>query len=584
MYLALGFTLCFGLCQYGLLGIFGFSFFPDEFGYWAPAAKLLGWDWSGTASLGSYYSFGYSLILTPILYLVEDSILAYRTAVFLNMIFMCIGLCLMTGLLKRLFTDLDEKCAVLIASVAVISPAWIFYMQTTMTEALLLSCTLAVCYLFLRFLEKPGAVSAILLALLLIYIYSVHMRAIGMVAAAVVVLIFRAVRDRDGMQRRKIFIALFLTAILFAAAIAVKNGLLERLYDNASAETLSVNDYAGQWRKLRLLMSPEGLLAFVQGIAAKLLYLGASTWGLAYLGLWKAGSSAVLCLRKKGRAEPKDDFWLFWFLAAVAQILVAVIYTLESAEPGAQRLDLFVHGRYDELIIPLLMACGLKQFLDIRRRWLAAGLAAAGMLLFTLSSVLAVRRSGMTGVHGYFMAGMSYLLDDENFRPISFLWAAVGLSCLVLFVVTAAASAARKKGWTKGFLIAFLLFQILCGMHVSQHYIYIGNSYGYGDVRMADKVLEAAGKREMSGEETGRIVHIYEGGTPYIEQVQFRLRDIQVEILDVSEEGTAEEAFPYGLSPQDLVILQEGSEWEGLLSRLYDRSWRSGHLSLYYNE
>ena len=160
----------------------------------------------------------------------------------------------------------------------------------------------------------------------------------------------------------------------------------------------------------------------------------------------------------------------------------------------------------------------------------------------------------------------------------------MGLSCLVLFVVTAAASAARKKGWTKGFLIAFLLFQILCGMHVSQHYIYIGNSYGYGDVRMADKVLEAAGKREMSGEETGRIVHIYEGGTPYIEQVQFRLRDIQVEILDVSEEGTAEEAFPYGLSPQDLVILQEGSEWEGLLSRLYDRSWRSGHLSLYYNE
>lgn len=579
MYLALGFTLCFGLCQYGLLGIFGFSFFPDEFGYWAPAAKLLGWDWSGTASLGSYYSFGYSLLLTPILYLVEDSILAYRTAVFLNMIFMCIGLCLMTGLLKRLFTDLDEKCAVLIASVAVISPAWIFYMQTTMTEALLLSCTLAVCYLFLRFLEKPGAVSAILLALLLIYIYSVHMRAIGMVAAAVVVLIFRAVRDRDGMQRRRILIALLMTALLFAVAIAVKNGLLERLYDNASAETLRVNDYAGQWRKLKLLLSPKGLLAFVQGVAAKLLYLGASTWGLAYLGLWKAGHAAVSCLRKKRMAEPKDDFWLFWFLAAVAQILVAVIYTLESAEPGAERLDLFVHGRYDELIIPLLMACGLNQLLDSHRRWLAMGLSAAGMLLFTLSSVLAVRRSGMAGVHGYFIIGMSYLLDEENFHPIPFLWAAVGLSCLMMLAVTVTASIARRRGWTKGFLTACLLLQILCGMHVSQHYIYIGNSYGYGDVRMADKVLEVAGQREASEAESGRIIHLYEGGTPYIEQVQFRLRDIQVEILDASED-----ALPYGLSPQDLVILQEGSKWEGLLSRLYDRSWRSGHLSLYYNE
>ena len=92
-------------------------------------------------------------------------------------------------------------------------------------------------------------------------------------------------------------------------------------------------------------------------------------------------------------------------------------------------------------------------------------------------------------------------------------------------------------------------------------------------------MLEVAGQREASEAESGRIIHLYEGGTPYIEQVQFRLRDIQVEILDASED-----ALPYGLSPQDLVILQEGSKWEGLLSRLYDRSWRSGHLSLYYNE
>ena len=36
------------------------SLFPDEFGYWAPAAEMLGWDWSESVSLGSYYSFGYS--------------------------------------------------------------------------------------------------------------------------------------------------------------------------------------------------------------------------------------------------------------------------------------------------------------------------------------------------------------------------------------------------------------------------------------------------------------------------------------------------------------------------------------------
>ena len=37
-YLAAALFLCFCLGQYGVMGLFGFSVFPDEFGYWAPAA------------------------------------------------------------------------------------------------------------------------------------------------------------------------------------------------------------------------------------------------------------------------------------------------------------------------------------------------------------------------------------------------------------------------------------------------------------------------------------------------------------------------------------------------------------------
>ncbi|MBP3196751.1 MAG: hypothetical protein J6N21_07065, partial [Butyrivibrio sp.] len=46
------------LCMYGILGVYGFSLFPDEFGYWASAAKALGYDFSEVASMGSYYSYG----------------------------------------------------------------------------------------------------------------------------------------------------------------------------------------------------------------------------------------------------------------------------------------------------------------------------------------------------------------------------------------------------------------------------------------------------------------------------------------------------------------------------------------------
>ena len=42
--LVLGIVIAISFCMYGITGVYGFSAFPDEFGYWAPAAALLGYD------------------------------------------------------------------------------------------------------------------------------------------------------------------------------------------------------------------------------------------------------------------------------------------------------------------------------------------------------------------------------------------------------------------------------------------------------------------------------------------------------------------------------------------------------------
>lgn len=47
--------LIFGIFQYSIHKIFGMVYFPDEFGYWASAAKWNGYDWSSLTALGSYY-------------------------------------------------------------------------------------------------------------------------------------------------------------------------------------------------------------------------------------------------------------------------------------------------------------------------------------------------------------------------------------------------------------------------------------------------------------------------------------------------------------------------------------------------
>ncbi len=578
-YLAAALLLCFCLGQYGIMGLFGFAIFPDEFGYWAPAAELLGWDWSQTSSLGSYYSFGYGVILLPVLGMVKDSILAYRTAVFLNVLFMGAGLCLMLWLLKRLFAGLEGRKAVLMAAAAVICPPWIFYMQCTLTEAMLMFTYLLVCALFVRFLEKPGALSACLLAAALVYLYTIHMRCIGTVAAGALTLFIWLVKTGDQKRRRSVLTACVFLALLFLAALAVKNGVIDRLYDAASAETLSYNDYSGQWEKLLSVFSAKGLQAFLAGAAAKLLYLGVSTFGLAYWGLWSLGRRAFCFVRglwKQEEAESRDGLiWLFLFLSVTAQILVTVFYTIGSADEGNQRLDLFIHGRYDELIVPVLTAVGLERLLASRKSWAGAGISAGLMSLFTMSSAFFVQRAMMTNVHGYFMVGMSYLLKEENLQPVSFLWKALAFGCALMAAVTALAEMVRRGKRLEWLLALLLLLQVTLGMHASQHYLYIGNSYGYGDVIMADKVLE-----HLDQDGTDRVIHIYEGGTQYIEQVQFRLRDIRVDVWDAREQ----EISLTQLRPEDKVIVQHMSGLEEELEEQYDSRWTSGHLSLFYNE
>lgn len=578
-YLAAALFLCFCLGQYGVMGLFGFSVFPDEFGYWAPAAELLGWDWSQTSSLGSYYSFGYSLILLPVLWLAKDSILAYRTAVFLNVLFMGAGLCLMLWLIKRLFPELKGKKAVLLSAIAVICPPWIFYMQCTMTEAMLLFTFLLVCALFYRFLEKPGAVSACFLAVALVYLYTLHMRCVGTLAAGALTLLTLLFQKQNGKQKRSIALACIFLALLFVAAFLIKNGVIQRLYYRTSAETMSYNDYSGQWEKVFYIFSPDGIRAFLAGTAAKLLYLGVSTFGLAYWGLWGLGRNAFRLLKRLWKRETEingvDFFWLFLFLSVLAQILVTVFYTIGSADVGNRRLDLFVHGRYDELVVPILTAAGLERLLTSRRGWLGAGICAGLMSLFTVSSAWITQRAMMTNVHGYFMVGMSYLLEDENLHPVSFLWKTLCFGCVLMLVVTAVVAMVRKQKRLEWLLVLVLFIQVMLGMHASQHYLYIGNSYGYGDVIMADKVLE-----HLDRNGPDRVIHIYEGDTPYIEQVQFRLRDIRVEIWDAREEEIDLEE----LKPEDKVIVQHMSGLEEELGKLYEKSWTSGHLSLFYNE
>ena len=274
-----------------------------------------------------------------------------RRDVYKRQILMCAGFCLLYSLMRMLFSGIDKERAVLISGIAVLYPPWIFYMQMTMTEALLLFLYILICWLLIRFLENPRALTAVFLVLALVYIYFVHMRSIGLIAAGGITLFIWAFGSKNIGRRRKILLVLGVLVCLFLLGLRMKNVLIGLLYHTASSEVLSYNDYSGQWDKLRYLFSIQGWKIFLAGCAGKALYLGLATYGLGYGGIFFAVKKAAGSIKsiQNRQADSRSYFWIFLTLASLAQFFVTVIYTVGSAERGNERLDLFLPVSYTHL-------------------------------------------------------------------------------------------------------------------------------------------------------------------------------------------------------------------------------------------
>ena len=68
--------------------LYGAIVVPDEIGYWATGYFFNGTNWNRIMGTSSYYGWGYGIILSLILKVVSNPIWAYRSAIFLNGVFL----------------------------------------------------------------------------------------------------------------------------------------------------------------------------------------------------------------------------------------------------------------------------------------------------------------------------------------------------------------------------------------------------------------------------------------------------------------------------------------------------------------
>ncbi len=535
--------LIFCIFQFNIYKVYGFSLYPDEFGYWASAAEVLGYDWSATAALGSYYSYGYGMILTGILWIFRDCVSAYRAAIAVNMLLQCGAIGLLWGIFKRLYQteNSEEKKmqTVLAVGIAVFYPPWSFSMQMTMTEAFLMFLYALICYEIILFTEKKNILNAVLLVLSLLYIYFVHMRTVAIVIAAVITLFIYAWKTPAARKKLATAFVIFIVGII--CGLWIKQKITNTVYATADLELLSVNDYSGHFETLKRLFTIEGILKFFSSCAGKFYYLVMASFGLLipaiYLcckKVWKLFRNlfSKVLAQQSGDDVNEGYFYLFCLLSVLGQSAITAMVTMS---PG--RLDGFVYGRYNEHLLPVFIGIGLMMVCDTEHKLCVLLVSVSvSIILFSITFRSALH-SGLTVMQGYFAAGISYLSDDWNYDIKTEFWKAYIFGIfLMAFIMTCIYIGKRFKKYIY-VLGAILLVEILLTFCLGRKYTKPFNDVNYYNLKIAEYMKEY----------DEPIVYLYGGGFPYIDLIQFAMRERTIEILRVQDlENTLSDEIQIG--------------------------------------
>ncbi len=393
------------------------------------------------------------------------------------------------------------------------------------------------------------------------------MRTVGVVIACLAALALWGVVNPAMRKQMLILFGVILAAGLVVAVI--KRNVILSVFSKADAQTLAANDYGSQMWKVRDILTSDGMLVFLKEILAKFFYLGMATYGFFYWAMiWCVQKAAGLFKKIVQKQSVFFDVqsWtaLFLLLAVIGEILICSIYM-----HGSTHIDCLIYGRYNEFLVPVLIVTGITAMLKSRRIFrtnLLLG-ALSGLMIFPILSV--IRQENMEGIRGYFVAGISCLIDEANFEPLDFFLKA-WIFGFILMLLTAGIFLIIKKWKNMEWLLAIILIiEVFLGIRVSAHYIYKVNQIEYKDLIIAEKILES-----NDGSET--VTYLDEGSAPFVDFQQMQLGEIPIHVIrgEVSEHMD-------GLG--DYLIVRSDSGQKEVLEQIYNEKVVAKLHVLYFN-
>ena len=328
-----------------------FFVLDDEFGYFSNAAYFAGLDWSSAVNHIAYYSYGYSLLLTPLFWIFDTSAVIYKAAIVLNVLLIGGCYCIAKLTAKKLAPALSGRLLNVVCFVVCLYPSYIAMSKIAHTETLQYFLFWLITYTVLSVSEKPKVWKTALLALAAVYMYSVHQRSLGTFIAVVIVIIVMFFKRRINWKHLISFAGVI--AVCYIAHTLIKGELIENMRGSSAAST--TNDFGYMTSRLGYILSLPGIKNLLKRTSGQLYYLTAASLIFGLFGFLEIICKNIDCIRftskKKNRdllkEQPHNITYIFMFVAMVLTAAVSIYFV--TVDQG--RLDTMIYGRYIESVI-----------------------------------------------------------------------------------------------------------------------------------------------------------------------------------------------------------------------------------------
>ncbi len=385
----------------------------DEFGYFGVAASFAGWDWRDVLATSDYYSFGYSFLLFPFMLLARLGIpmaLIYKAVILLNGCFLVGVFVLVMHVQRKIFSDFPDQLQSVTALMVALYIANAVQSNTAGVEMCLRFLFWAILSTLISFVKKPGIGNSTLLIGLSIYIFTVHMRAIGVSIAIAGVVVLYVILHMKTINKKLLIYMIGLTAVGILIFGGIKRYITSEVYVNkyekskqeitdesvelgAQVEKISssnVNDLQANIDSATGLLTGNGIKDLILSLCGKLYYafsatilLGAVGFVVAIRKMWEAIINKV----KRRNETPWGTLqWyvFFSFFALCNSLGVSAIFKcMPFYREGALYLcqvETIVFGRYADFALGGVMVLGIYGLYHCKNYFLQVIISVMGFL------------------------------------------------------------------------------------------------------------------------------------------------------------------------------------------------------------